>query len=103
MSLRAAALRAAAVISWGGAIGMSFTDTDLRLWACSLSAAVVSSIGSMQQLMAAKAARLYTAMTRAAITRPPYHEDPPSGPFPVIPIDRGRRHARHASRGLAPA
>jgi hypothetical protein len=96
-----APLQTLAALTWGAAIAAALTPVHGRIFACSLGAAVVVSLAALEQKMVAHGARLYTAMTKAAITRPPYEEPP--AVFPVIQLDGYRQHGRHASRGLAPA
>lgn len=84
-----------------------FSAFDFRLWLCVLALSILASLAAFQQAIAAKAARLYTEMTKAAVTRPPYG-DPPSGPMaklaasgpmaklmPFVPPQNGH-HGRHS-------
>jgi hypothetical protein len=81
-------IQTSAALSWGTAAAMSFTDLDGRIFLCALTGAAVSSMA----LMTGSAARLYTAMTKAAITRPPYDAEPP------VLLEDYRQRGRHASR-----
>jgi hypothetical protein len=101
VSYKAAVLRATAVITWGGAIGLTFTSGHERLFRCVLDAAIVTSLAALEYGMVAKAARLYTAMTKASVTRPPYQEPPsgpPSGPMAKLVSLQDARPGRHAHR-----
>jgi len=83
---------------WGTAIGLSFTGTGFRIWACSLTAAGVLTLAATQKKMAVKAARAVTAVTKAAATRPPV-DGPPTGPIPApVPLESYRQRGRHATQ-----
>lgn len=76
-----------------------FSALDERIWLCVLAAAIVSSLAALQQEMAGKAARVVTAVTRTAITRPPC-DGPPTGPIPAVrALAPYRQPGRHAIPG----
>ena len=81
---RTVLLQTLAAVSWTTTIVGTFTGfdddprtfsaLDFRIWLCVLSAALLSSVA----VMAGYAARTYTAVTKAAVTRP--YAAPASGP-----------------------
>jgi hypothetical protein len=83
-----------------------FSPLDQRIWLCALAAAVIATMAAIQHALATKAARTYTAMTKAAVTRPPYAA-PQSGPLAqllatgplakLIPFS-GTANGRHANQ-----
>jgi len=96
-------LKAAAVVLWGGAMGMSFTRADWRLWGCLVAAAAVASLAALQQALVARSTRIYEAHTQAVLSRPLYRD--PTGPLPAVPAQpaapaSGGRipRGRHATR-----
>ena len=93
-----ALLQTSAALAWCPTIGTAVPGIDVRIFACSLGAAVVLSLAALEQAMVERGARLYTAMTKAAITRPSY-EAPQAVPFPAISLEGYRRTGRHANRG----
>ena len=83
-----------------------FSAFDFRMWLCTLSLAIITTLIACQQSMAGKAARLYTAMTKAAVTRPPYAEPATglmerlvtTGPLARILPLQSTHHGRHSHR-----
>lgn len=74
----------------------AFTALDERLWTCCAIGAGVVTLAALQQAMAGKAARLYTAVTKAAVSRPALGTG--TGPMAKLVPLQGARPARHARR-----
>lgn len=108
-----AVLRITAAVAWGvttvGAFTgfdsnpRTFSALDFRIWVCMLSISLVASLAALQDQIAAKACRLYVAMTKASVSSPPC-QGPPSGPMRIPDAAPLRvvqlptpRHARDAS------
>lgn len=106
-------IRMTAALSWGVTVITAFTGfdgdpdfspLDERLWFCALGISLLSTLAALQNRIAGKAARLYVAATKAAVTRPP-GGGPPSGPLmklvtgpmKILPHP-GRQHGQHAAR-----
>ncbi len=86
-----------AAVSWCTAILLSFTGTDCRIWACSLTAAGVLTLAALLKGIAAKGARAFGAVTRTALSQPPA-DGPPTGPIPApVPLEPYRQRGRHAT------
>lgn len=104
-----ALLRGAAAALWAVTVLTAFTGfddhlarwsaLDERMWTCALCGALMATLAAN----VAKGARLYTEMTRAAITRPPLPRGGtgpmrilPAGPLRILPDRHPARHAHRA-------